>query len=73
MACIHYRFPFQADYKFIPLNGLQITVRDMKAQIMKQEHLKSSNCDLKISNDQDEGWLITRECTEAEDHHEGLV
>lgn len=60
MACIHYRFPFQADYKFIPLNGIQITVGDLKAQIMKQERLKSSNCDLKISNDQEEGLLITK-------------
>lgn len=63
MACIHYRFSFQADYKFIPLNGLQITVGDLKAQIMKQEHLKFSNCDLKISNDQDEGLLITKNRT----------
>lgn len=59
MACIHYRFPFQTDYKFIPLHGLQITVGDLKAQIMKQECLKSSNCDLKISDDQDEGLLRT--------------
>lgn len=66
MACIHYRFPFQADYKFITLNGLQITVGDLKAQIMKQERLKFSNCDLKISNDQDEGLLrrmYRRTCT----------
>ena len=70
MACIHYRFPFQAAYKFIPLNGLQITVGDLKVQIMKQEHLKSSNSDLKISNDQDKGLLITKKIMYwAKGHH----
>lgn len=54
MACIHYRFSFQTDYKFIPFSGLHMTVGDLKAQIMKQERLKS-NCDLKICNDQDKG------------------
>lgn len=55
MACVHYKFSFQSNYKSIPLSGSHITVGDLKAKIMRKERLKASHCDLTVSNDQNEG------------------
>ncbi|KAM6396252.1 E3 ubiquitin-protein ligase RBBP6-like [Rhynochetos jubatus] len=52
MSCVHYKFFSKLTYDTVTFNGLHISMRDLKQQIMRREKLKASHCDLQISNAQ---------------------
>ena len=60
MSCVHYKFSSALKYDTVSFNGLHISLRDLKRQIMGREKLKAANCDLQITNAQSKegawGW-----------------
>uniref|UniRef100_A0A3P8WBI3 DWNN domain-containing protein n=1 Tax=Cynoglossus semilaevis TaxID=244447 RepID=A0A3P8WBI3_CYNSE len=52
MSCVHYKFSSQLEYNTVRFSGLHITLCELKKQIMAQERLKATNCDLQITNAQ---------------------
>ncbi|XP_042613473.1 E3 ubiquitin-protein ligase RBBP6-like [Cyprinus carpio] len=50
MPCVHYKFRSKLTHDTVLFEGLQITVTELKRQIMKRERLKL--CDLQISSAQ---------------------
>ncbi|KAF4111828.1 hypothetical protein G5714_006633 [Onychostoma macrolepis] len=50
MPCVHYKFRSKLSHDTILFEGVHITVRELKQQIMRRERLKL--CDLKISSEQ---------------------
>ncbi|KAM6193781.1 E3 ubiquitin-protein ligase RBBP6-like, partial [Sarcoramphus papa] len=66
MSCVHYKFSSALKYDTVSFNGLHISLRDLKRQIMGREKLKAANCDLQITNAQskeeytDENGLIPK-------------
>ncbi|KAM6184440.1 LOW QUALITY PROTEIN: E3 ubiquitin-protein ligase RBBP6-like [Sarcoramphus papa] len=52
MSCVHYKFSSALKYDTVSFNGLHISLRDLKRQIMGREKLKAANCDLQITNAQ---------------------
>ncbi|XP_075345901.1 E3 ubiquitin-protein ligase RBBP6-like [Mycteria americana] len=51
MSCVHYKFSSKLNYDTVTFNGLNISLCDLKRQIMS-EKLKVANCDLQITNAQ---------------------
>ncbi|XP_075346377.1 E3 ubiquitin-protein ligase RBBP6-like [Mycteria americana] len=66
MSCVHYKFSSKLNYDTVTFNGLNISLCDLKRQIMSCEKLKVANCDLQITNAQtkeeytDDNALIPR-------------
>ncbi|XP_053911831.1 E3 ubiquitin-protein ligase RBBP6-like [Cuculus canorus] len=66
MPCIHYKFFSRLNYDTVSFSGLDISLGDLKHQIMSREKLKASRCELQISNAQtgeeytDENTLVPR-------------
>ncbi|XP_075346379.1 uncharacterized protein LOC142403965 [Mycteria americana] len=66
MSCVHYKFSSKLNYDTVTFNGLNISLCDLKRQIMSREKLKVANCDLQITNAQtkeeytDDNALIPR-------------
>uniref|UniRef100_UPI003AAC2CD3 uncharacterized protein n=1 Tax=Centroberyx gerrardi TaxID=166262 RepID=UPI003AAC2CD3 len=52
MAHIHYKFSSKLNYDTVVFDGLHITLKDLKRQIMGREKLKAADCDLQITNAQ---------------------
>ncbi|KAM6388804.1 E3 ubiquitin-protein ligase RBBP6-like [Pluvialis apricaria] len=52
MSCVHYKFASRLRYDRVIFQGREISLSDLKHQIMGREKLKASNCDLRISNAQ---------------------
>ncbi|KAK4805886.1 hypothetical protein QYF61_025753 [Mycteria americana] len=52
MSCVHYKFSSKLNYDTVTFNGLNISLCDLKRQIMSREKLKVANCDLQITNAQ---------------------
>ena len=52
MSCVHYKFSSKLNYDTVTLNGLHISLCDLKRQIMGHEKLKVASCDLQITNTQ---------------------
>ncbi|XP_075346381.1 E3 ubiquitin-protein ligase RBBP6-like [Mycteria americana] len=52
MSCVHYKFSSKLNYDTVTFNGLNISLCDLKRQIMSCEKLKVANCDLQITNAQ---------------------
>uniref|UniRef100_A0A8C8TDF6 DWNN domain-containing protein n=1 Tax=Peromyscus maniculatus bairdii TaxID=230844 RepID=A0A8C8TDF6_PERMB len=48
MPCVHYKFSSKLNYDMIIFDGLQISLCDLKKQIMGREKLKAANSDLWI-------------------------
>ncbi|XP_060939390.1 E3 ubiquitin-protein ligase RBBP6-like, partial [Limanda limanda] len=52
MSCVHYKFSSKLDYHTVPFDGLHITLKELRKQIMSREHLKATKGDLQITNEQ---------------------
>ncbi|XP_033887472.1 E3 ubiquitin-protein ligase RBBP6-like isoform X3 [Acipenser ruthenus] len=52
MSCVHYKFSSKLNYDTVTFDGLNITLCDLKKQIMGRERLKAVDCDLQITNAQ---------------------
>ncbi|CAL8305398.1 unnamed protein product [Merluccius merluccius] len=52
MAHVHYKFSSKLKYDTMVFDGLHITLRDLKRQIMDREKLRAGDCDLQITNAQ---------------------
>lgn len=52
MACVHYKFASKLNYAIATFDGPDISLRDLKKQIMGREKLKAAKCDLQITNAQ---------------------
>ncbi|KAM9369942.1 E3 ubiquitin-protein ligase RBBP6-like [Phaethornis superciliosus] len=52
MSCVHYKFFSKLNYATVTFNGQNISLRDLKRQIMGREKLKVTNCDLQVTNAQ---------------------
>uniref|UniRef100_A0A8C8W6M0 DWNN domain-containing protein n=1 Tax=Peromyscus maniculatus bairdii TaxID=230844 RepID=A0A8C8W6M0_PERMB len=50
MPCVHYKFSSKLNYDTIIFDGLQISLCDLKKQIMGREKLKAAISDLRIFN-----------------------
>ncbi|XP_069722204.1 E3 ubiquitin-protein ligase RBBP6-like [Phaenicophaeus curvirostris] len=66
MPCVHYKFFSRLNYDTVTFSGLDISLGDLKRQIMSREKLKASRSDLQVSNAQtgeeytDENTLVPR-------------
>ncbi|XP_074677612.1 E3 ubiquitin-protein ligase RBBP6-like [Strix aluco] len=66
MPCVHYKFSSLLHYDTVTFSGLNITLGDLKRQIMGRQKLKVANCELQIMNAQtreeytDDNTLIPR-------------
>lgn len=54
MSCIHYKFASRLRHDVVIFQGQEISLRDLRRQIMGREKLKAAHCDLRISNAQTE-------------------
>ncbi|KAM6071146.1 E3 ubiquitin-protein ligase RBBP6-like [Chlamydotis macqueenii] len=69
MSCLHYKFSSSLKYHTLIFNGLHISLRNLKRQIMAREKLKAPNSDLQITNAQtkeeytDDDALIPKNCS----------
>ncbi|XP_061863802.1 E3 ubiquitin-protein ligase RBBP6-like [Colius striatus] len=67
MSCVHYKFFSKLTYAAVTFDGLHISLRDLKREIMCREKLKAASSDLQISNAQtneeytDENALIPKD------------
>lgn len=52
MSCVHYKFSSKLNYDTVTFDGLNITLADLKRQIMGRERLKAVDCGLQITNAQ---------------------
>ncbi|XP_049653233.1 E3 ubiquitin-protein ligase RBBP6-like [Accipiter gentilis] len=52
MSCVHYKFFSKLNYDMVTFDGLYISLRDLKLQIMVREKLTAASCDLLITNAQ---------------------
>ncbi|XP_056462802.1 E3 ubiquitin-protein ligase RBBP6-like [Gadus chalcogrammus] len=52
MAHVHYKFSSKLKYESMVFDGLNITLKDLKRQIMDREKLRAADCDLQITNAQ---------------------
>ena len=52
MPCVHYKFSSLLHYDTVTFSGLNITLGDLKRQIMGRQKLKVANCELQIMNAQ---------------------
>ncbi|XP_049653234.1 E3 ubiquitin-protein ligase RBBP6-like [Accipiter gentilis] len=52
MSCVHYKFFSKLNYDTVTFDGLYISLRDLKLQIMVREKLTAASCDLLITNAQ---------------------
>uniref|UniRef100_A0AAY5L0B3 DWNN domain-containing protein n=1 Tax=Esox lucius TaxID=8010 RepID=A0AAY5L0B3_ESOLU len=52
MSCVHYKFSSKLKYDTVTFDGLNITLADLKQQIMGRERLKAADCGLQITNAQ---------------------
>ncbi|XP_030230837.1 E3 ubiquitin-protein ligase RBBP6 [Gadus morhua] len=52
MAHVHYKFSSKLKYDTMVFDGLNITLKDLKRQIMDREKLRAADCDLQITNAQ---------------------
>ena len=52
MSCVHYKFFSKLNYDMVTFDGLYISLRDLKLQIMGREKLTAASCDLQITNAQ---------------------
>ncbi|KAG7489602.1 E3 ubiquitin-protein ligase RBBP6-like isoform X1 [Solea senegalensis] len=52
MSSVHYKFSSKLDEKIVTFDGLHITLKELKRQIMSQERLKATNCNLQIRDAQ---------------------
>ncbi|XP_057716747.1 E3 ubiquitin-protein ligase RBBP6 isoform X2 [Corythoichthys intestinalis] len=52
MTHIHYKFSSKLSYATVVFDGPQVTLTDLKEQIMGREKLRAGDCDLQITNAQ---------------------
>ncbi|XP_033999755.1 E3 ubiquitin-protein ligase RBBP6-like isoform X2 [Trematomus bernacchii] len=52
MTHVHYKFSSKLSYDTVVFDGLHVTLRDLKRQIMGREKLRAGDCDLQITNAQ---------------------
>lgn len=52
MSCVHYKFSSKLNYDTVTFDGVNITLSDLKRQIMGRERLKAVDCGLQITNAQ---------------------
>ncbi|KAG7506372.1 E3 ubiquitin-protein ligase RBBP6-like [Solea senegalensis] len=52
MLCVHYKFFSKLSYNTVKFEGLHITLSQLKKQIMVQERLSPTHCDLQITDAQ---------------------
>ncbi|KAM9592018.1 uncharacterized protein ACIBXB_005641 [Morphnus guianensis] len=52
MSRVHYKFFSKLNYDTVTFDGLYISLRDLKLQIMGREKLTAASCDLQITNAQ---------------------
>lgn len=43
MSCIHFKFKNRQEYEKVPINGLEISGRELKEAIMKKKKIGHSN------------------------------
>lgn len=48
MSSVHYKFSSKLSYDVVTFHGHNISLSDLKCQIMARERLKVANCDLQI-------------------------
>lgn len=52
MAHVHYKFSSKLNYDTVLFDDPQITLRELKRQIMGRERLRAADCDLRITDAQ---------------------
>ena len=46
MSCIHFKFKNRQEYEKVPINGLEISGRELKEAIMKKKKIGHSNLEI---------------------------
>ncbi|XP_040977708.1 E3 ubiquitin-protein ligase RBBP6-like [Aquila chrysaetos chrysaetos] len=62
MSRVHYKFFSKLNYDTVTFDGLYISRRDLKLQIMGHEKLTAASCDLQITNAQTKEGKMIRKC-----------